>query len=141
MQFPKFLTLLLLIGTSLAAKMVHSSSIFQRMERSHGCGPNPILNIVKELSIKHQMKAEDALELLDRDDIRDKVIKIMIAFEDCIRTADGMRYRKSQQSELMDSYDSIYKKISEILHQKRELAENKLSFFSQNLFRASPNNF
>ncbi|GFU58253.1 hypothetical protein TNCV_2886411 [Trichonephila clavipes] len=111
------------------------------MERSHGCGPNPLLEIVNELILKHQMKAEDILQLLDQDDIRNEVLAVVMAFEDCIRTADGQRYRRNQQSELLDSYDSIYKKISEILQQKRELAENKLSFFSQNLFRASPNNF
>ncbi|GFS50502.1 hypothetical protein TNIN_223561 [Trichonephila inaurata madagascariensis] len=114
MQFPKFLTLLLLIGTSLSARMVHSSSFFQRMERSHGCGPNPLLEIVNALILKHQMKAEDILQLLDQDVIRDEVLAIVMAFEDCIRTADGQRYRKSQQSNfwiLMTAYIKKYQKF------------------------------
>ncbi|GFU20867.1 hypothetical protein NPIL_388501 [Nephila pilipes] len=137
MLFPKFLTLLLLFGGSLSEGIVHPSSI----EGSHGCGPHPALEIIKSIMDKHRLTLKEVLKIIEKDeDVQQEVSALIGWFDNCMRL-DGIRYRRSQQTEVIDTYDSIYKKISEILKEKREFAENKLSFISQNLFKNSPKDF
>ncbi|GBM70423.1 hypothetical protein AVEN_38128-1 [Araneus ventricosus] len=117
MYFSNFSALVLLFGTLLSEGKVHSSNIYHQIEiRSHGCGRHPLFHILKETTADGNITPEQVLEILyQNESIREDVIEMLKLYDDCIRTADGMRYRKSQRSELSEAYAEFYRKVSEAL--------------------------
>ncbi|GBM77876.1 Putative uncharacterized protein FLJ37770 [Araneus ventricosus] len=75
-----------------------------------------VSNIIHEHLQKRKMTFQQVLEVLEQDkSINEKVIEIMKEYDECLRTGDGMRDRKSQRSELSEAYAALYKTISEAL--------------------------
>ncbi|GBM70424.1 hypothetical protein AVEN_38129-1 [Araneus ventricosus] len=58
-------------------------------------------DLVKCFRVVGNITPEQVLEILDQNEsIREDVIEMLKLYDDCIRTADGMRYRKSQREPL-----------------------------------------
>ncbi|GBM70418.1 hypothetical protein AVEN_38125-1 [Araneus ventricosus] len=118
MYFSNFFALIILFGALLSEGKVLSSNIYHRIDvRSHGCGRTPPLyEILKATTADGKITLDRVLEILEQDkSINEKVIEMMKKYDECMRTGDGIRDRKSQRSELSEAYASLYKKVSEAL--------------------------
>ncbi|GIY68840.1 uncharacterized protein CDAR_173801 [Caerostris darwini] len=117
MYFTKFFSLTILFIALLSEGTAHPSSIFSRIQvRSHGCGKNPLLQILDESTADSDITPEQVLKILDEtEDIREEVLNMLRLYDDCIRTADGIKYRKSPKLELSEAYSEFYKKVIDAL--------------------------
>ncbi|GBN22209.1 hypothetical protein AVEN_152561-1 [Araneus ventricosus] len=118
MYFSNFFALMILFGALLSEGKVLSSNMYHRIDvRSHGCRrAPPLYEILVGATADGKMTFEQVLEVLEQDkSINEKVIEIMKEYDECLRTGDGMRDRKSQRSELSEAYAALYKKMSEAL--------------------------
>ncbi|XP_035215370.1 uncharacterized protein LOC118188950 [Stegodyphus dumicola] len=108
MSATDYLLLILVFGSL----VIRIQGLYSKLEgTSNGCGPNPLFTILSVTAASGYVSATDVMEVLDtHDGIKSDVIALMKAYDDCIRTADGMRYKKDSIYGLPEFYMSLYEK-------------------------------
>ncbi|KAG8189593.1 hypothetical protein JTE90_023661 [Oedothorax gibbosus] len=106
----KFVVFLLVSVVLVSGGDIDESSIFHFLNtRSHGCGRNPLL-LILEGTIKESMTTEEVLDILmTRKDILDDIVLMLKYYDDCVRTADGMRYRRKNKVLISEAYNQLQK--------------------------------